>query len=340
MKKLIKEKAITYACNALKEVMDAYSGERLLVVCDDVRREVGLIFAEAGLELGLYTRIITLKTNPKEFRRELPEFLREALVLNKPNLAINCLRGPAEETPFRIKLIHLETKDKDLRLGHGPGITLDMLTEGALALSGEEYREMSLKADGIIASTEGAQGIRMTTPNGTDVRLSIRGRGFFKDMTITREKWGNLPTGEVTVGPVENSLEGKIACDLAIGGIGPIKRPLTIICEHGEATEVEGEDSGLIAKVKKSLSIDRMASIVGEMAVGLNPKARIVQEFLEAEKVSGTAHIAFGSNIDYPTGGKNNSANHMDFLMDRPTVMVVFTDGRELEIVVDGKIVF
>ena len=320
--------------------MDAYSGEKLLVVCDDVRRKVGWVFAEAGLELGLYTRIITLKTSPKEFRRELPEFLEEALVLNKPNLAVNCLRGPAEETPFRIKLIHLETKDKDLRLGHGPGITLDMLTEGALALSVEEYREMSSKADRIIASTEGAQEIRITTPRGTDVRLSIKGRGFFKDITITREKWGNLPTGEVIVGPVENSLEGRLVCDVAIGGIGPIKTPIIISCEHGEAVRIESKDSEVVAKVKKNLSIDRMASIVGEMAIGLNPKARIVQEFLEAEKVYGTAHIAFGNNIDYPTGGKNNSANHMDFLMDRPTVIAVFPDGREQKIVVDGRMVF
>jgi peptide methionine sulfoxide reductase MsrB len=44
---------IFYACNALKEVMDASSGERIIIVCDDVKKEVGWVFAEAGLELGL-----------------------------------------------------------------------------------------------------------------------------------------------------------------------------------------------------------------------------------------------------------------------------------------------
>ena len=53
---------VLYAYNALKNVMDASSGERFLIVCDDVKREVGWVFAEAGLELGLNTRLITLKT--------------------------------------------------------------------------------------------------------------------------------------------------------------------------------------------------------------------------------------------------------------------------------------
>ncbi|MDQ1279548.1 MAG: hypothetical protein QG670_810 [Thermoproteota archaeon] len=336
---MAKEKAVEYACNAFREVMDAYSGEKLLILCDDVRRDVGWIFAEAGLETGLNTRLITLKTNPKEFRKKLPESLIEAIVQTKPDVAVNCLRGPAEETLFRIKLIHLETKDKTVRLGHGPGITLDMLTEGALALNTEEYQVMNTHSDEIIALTEGAKEIRITTPGGTDVRLSIERRGFFKDMNITREKWGNLPTGEVAVGPIENSLEGILVCDMAIGGIGLLKKPVTIVCKEGKAQSVRGDDEGVVSKVKENLSIDQLASVVGEMAIGMNPKARVIKEFLETEKVYGTAHIAFGSNIDYPTGGKNNSANHMDFLMDKPTVVASFSNGREREIVATGRII-
>lgn len=149
--------AMLFACNALREVMDASSGERLLVICDDVKREVGWVFAEAGIELGLNTRLITLKTTPKLDRQDLPEFLREAIVAGKPDLAVNCLRGPAEETPFRIRIINLETIGKNTRVGHGPGINMDMLRKGALALSAEEYREMNSMADQVIASTEGAR---------------------------------------------------------------------------------------------------------------------------------------------------------------------------------------
>jgi leucyl aminopeptidase (aminopeptidase T) len=81
-----------------------------------------------------------------------------------------------------------------------------------------------------------------------------------------------------------------------------------------------------------------MASVVGEMAIGLNPKARIVDEFVETEKVYGTAHIAFGRNIDYPTGGANDSANHLDFLMSEPTIVAVFPDEKR-ELVRDGRVI-
>lgn len=332
-------KAVEYACNALTEVMGAVSGERLIVVCDDEREEVGWAFAQAGLKTELYTRLIVLKTEPAAFRRELPPSLVESLVSGKPDLTINCLRGPAEETPFRIKLIDLQTRNKTTRLGHGPGITMNMLTEGALALSREEYREMDERADRIVASAEDAREILLSTPRGTELKLSIAGRGFFKDTTITRDKWGNLPTGEVMVGPVENSLEGRLVCDAAIGGISLVEKPLEIHCEHGRAARIKCTDERTLAKVKEALSTDKMASIVGEMAIGLNPKARLVKEFLEAEKTLRTAHIAFGRNIDYPTGGKNNSANHMDFLMREPSVAAVFQDGRKLNLVADGEIV-
>jgi leucyl aminopeptidase (aminopeptidase T) len=81
-----------------------------------------------------------------------------------------------------------------------------------------------------------------------------------------------------------------------------------------------------------------MAQVIGELAFGINTKARISAEFLESEKTYGTAHVAFGRNTDYPTGGKNTSTNHMDFLMAFPSITALFPT-EELEIVKDGKII-
>lgn len=331
--------AVKYAYNALTNVMDANEGEKTLIICDDVKEKVGGVFTLASLKSSLYTRTIILKTEPNKFRTELLKSLKQAVSFNPPDLAINLLRGPAEETPFRIKLITLETIERRIRLGHGPGITLDMLTDGALALRNDEYEKMDAQANSIISATRGALKIEIKTPQGTNINLSIQGRGFFKDTTITKKKWGNLPTGEVTVGPVEDSLEGKIVCDMAIGGIGLIQKNLIIVCEKGRVIRLEGGSKRVLKKVRMVLSTDNMASVVGEMAIGLNPKARIVNEFLETEKVYGSAHIAFGRNIDYPTGGKNNSTNHIDFLMSEPTVIVGFPDGKGIELVRDGRLI-
>jgi leucyl aminopeptidase (aminopeptidase T) len=330
--------AILNPRRALTHVMDALPGERLLVISDDVRAAIGQVFAYAGLDNGLDTRSVTLSPSEHDHRSEVSPFLREVLIQGRPDLVVNCLRGPTEETPFRIKLIQLETKYQATRLGHGPGITMDMLTHGALALTTDEYETMHALAQRVILVTEGVDHIRITTPSGTNLHLSITGRRFFTDTKITNEKWGNLPTGEVLVGPVENSLEGTLVCDLAIGGIGPLPHPLTIQCHHGRATHVDGVDSQVVEKANVALATDAMASIVGEMAIGLNPRARIVMEFLETEKVYGTTHIAFGRNIDYPTGGRNDSANHMDFLISEPTVTAGYADGRERIILDEGTV--
>lgn len=335
---MIDEKATGFAQNALIQVMNACPGERLLVISDDVKSEVGRGFAYAGLEAGLYTRWISLETQKKRVRRELPDILTETIVSNRPDLVVDFLRGSAEETPFRIKLIHLVTRNKDVRLGHGPGTTLDMLTEGALALSAEEYVRMNETAHCLMAATDGASKIIMSAENGTNVEMSVQGRSFFTDVEITNQNWGNLPVGEITVGPLENSLKGCLVCDVAIGGVGPITEPLTIRCENGKATDLKCENKQVLRKVRETLRMDDMASLVGEMAIGLNPKARIVQEFVETEKVLGTAHIAFGRNTDFPTGGRNNSANHMDFLVNKPTIYAIFPDGGKRSLTSRGSI--
>jgi len=231
----------------------------------------------------------------------------------------------------------METKERKARLGHCPGVTLDMLTEGALALTTEGHRQMQGFAKTLIRKL--SRGVRMeiTNPAGTDISLSVGGRPFFTDTVIDWKtmKWMNLPTGEVIVAPVENSLEGELICDLAIGGIGPIKTPVEITVERGRVCNVSSTNAEMLRRVRDSLDTDEWSSIVGEFAFGINTKARFVEEFLEAEKMLGTVHIAFGNNSDMPEG-KNQSKNHMDFLISKPTVKIFNEYGSSMDVLLNG----
>ena len=146
----------------------------------------------------------------------------------------------------------------------------------------------------------------------------------------------NLPVGEVIVGPVENSLKGTMVSRGAVGGIGRIKGAVTVTAKGGRAVKVEHNNKTVLKKIKTALATDRWSSYVGEFAFGINPHASLVNEFLEIEKIQGTVHIAFGNNMDYP-GGKNNAKNHMDFLMQKPTVDVTYDNGRTKNIMKNGK---
>ncbi len=331
--------AKTAAANALEAVLEARPGESILIVTDDVRRDVAQAFADGAIELGLWTRMVVLDTKEDVYRKDVPPHLVEMInAQNQPDIFINTLRGNAQETPFRIRIIKLQTRKGRSRLGHCPGITMDMLTEGALALTKEENAGMQAHAKALIALLQDVESVHVKAPGGSDFTLNVKGRTWFTDTSISWKdmKWMNLPTGEVIIGPVENGMNGRLVCDLAVGGVGPLKKPVTVEVKDGRVQSLSSDDGEAIKIIEEAQATDEMAKHVGEFAFGLNPKARIVEEFLESEKVGNTIHVAFGNNMDYPGVVANNSANHQDFLVDKPTVTVTYADGRERVVMTDG----
>ena len=325
------------AKNALESVLEAASGEKILVTCDDEKAEIGQAFATGALAQGLWTRLLMLKTD--QIRTEPPPELIEIITVEKPDIYINIMRGIGEETVFRVKIIVLETRGKKARLGHCPGVTLDMLTNGALALTTEEHKKMQSFGAQLMQTLTKTVKVEITNPAGTKLSFSTENREFFTDTRLDWKelKWMNLPTGEVLIAPVENSLNGKLVCDLAIGGMTELlKTPVEITAKDGKAESITSKDKVVLARVKEWLATDDWSNTVGEFAFGINPKARLINEFLESEKVHGTIHIAFGHNLDFPSG-KNSSKNHIDFLISKPTVKVTEKDGETKTILREGK---
>ncbi|UCD96198.1 MAG: aminopeptidase [Candidatus Bathyarchaeota archaeon] len=325
------------ARNALDCVLETVSGERVLVICDDEKLAIGTAFGEGAVNLDAWIRLITLKTSEAP-RSEVPRQLIEVLSSQKPDVYVNLLRGRGDETPFRLKLIHLETREKRARLGHCPGVTLRMLTHGALALTINEHRTMQESAGELMKVLNGTSKIMVKSALGTDLSLSVQDRVFFTDTILdwAKMKWMNLPTGEVIVAPREDSLEGKLVCDSAVGGLDSLKHPAELTVEKGVVKAVHSDDKEALTKINQFLQVDEDAGIVGEFAFGINPKARLSTNFLEAEKTLGTIHIAFGHNTDMP-GGRNPSKTHTDFLMTNPIVTIVTRNGNDMTVLSDGK---
>jgi leucyl aminopeptidase (aminopeptidase T) len=330
-------KAKQAASNALVNVLEAQAGEKLIIICDDILEDIGSAFAAGAVDCGLWTRLVILDST--NVRKNIPRHLREILTGQNPDIYVNMLAGRSEETPFRIKVIKMELRRK-VRMGHCPGISMDMLTKGALALTDSQYASMQGFADTLINRLNGTEAVRITSPTGTNLELGVRGRDFFTDTKINWQtmKWMNLPVGEVIVAPREGSLSGVLVCDSAIGGIGPIRSPVKIVAEAGKAMKVTCRNKSVLSRVNKALDTDMWSRTVGEFAFGINPKARICKEFLETEKIKGTCHIAFGNNTEFP-GGKNTSKNHMDFLITEPTVDVTLRGGEVQRIVEKGRFV-
>ena len=84
----------------------------------------------------------------------------------------------------------------------------------------------------------------------------------------------------------------------------------------------KGEDSamgmainGTITKVQAK-NYAKNARNLGELGIGLNPRARIVGNILEDEKVFETCHIALGSNYDEDA----KAMIHLDGIIYKPTI--------------------
>jgi leucyl aminopeptidase (aminopeptidase T) len=102
--------------------------------------------------------------------------------------------------------------------------------------------------------------------------------------------------------------------DGSMVGVGKLSSPLCIKVADGRIIEIEGKDKD---KVHILLENERNATL-GELGIGTNPAARLTGVILEDEKIYGTVHIAFGTNISF--GGLNKADCHLDGVILKPTL--------------------
>lgn len=323
------EKMVEGATNALSVVLGLKRGEKVLIVTDENKPEISKAFNRGARKLGA---IVTTYVLPEK-ERPLDEIPIDLLPLIPAgnNVIVNAFEGFSEETPFRIQLLKKEIAT-NARIGHAPGITNEMMTEGPMTA---DYKEIEKNARKLISAFKDAKKVNITAPGGTDIDLDIEGRGFDTDVVIKPGTFGNLPAGEIWCAPIEDKAKGVIVTDGSIGDVGQVTKPLTIYVENGEIDELESEDEALVDKIEKLTSVDKMARVIGELGIGLNPMARLSGNLLEDEKAGGTAHIAFGNNEEMD-GGKNKSKTHRDFLFYKPTFNVTYKNGTEKIIIEDG----
>jgi len=321
---------IANAKAALESTLRLREGENVLVVIDREHLTIGAAFQKAAEQIGATSEIFILPEAKRPFY-DVPPYLTE--MLEGRDVLVNALASKAEETPFRIKLIKAGIAI-GARIGHGPGITESMMTEGPMSI---DFEAVAGVGRNLMKSFDGAEDVHLTASAGTDIRFSIGGRDFQTDMEIAAGHMGNLPPGEIWCAPVEDSAEGIIVSDGSVGDLGAVPSDFSIEVRDGRIAGLTCDDAEFLGKVRELTSVDEMASVIGEFGVGINPRARITGNLLEDEKAGRTAHIAFGNNETMP-GGRNSSKTHRDFLFHKPTIRVKYSDGRERVVMKEGDL--
>lgn len=155
----------------------------------------------------------------------------------------------------------------------------------------------------------------------TDVRMSVEGRKW-----INSDGKHNMPSGEVFTGPIEDSVEGRIAFSFPACTSGREVHDVRLTFEKGKVVKAaasKGEDFLL-----KQLDVDEGARFVGEVAIGTNYAIqRFTKNTLFDEKIGGTIHMAVGAS--YPdSGGLNKSSIHWDMVNDMRDGGKIYADGK------------
>ena len=307
---------------AIRDCMGAKKNEKILVITDEQKREIGLSLHENAIRLGYFSLLVEMKSgkiNGEEPPAQIAELMQKFDVVFCPTAK---------------SLTHTDARRsasaKGVRIATFPGITKDVMIRGMNA----DYKAISKRTIKLQKILEKGKEIRVTAQAGTDISFKIAGRKIIpsKGLFHAKGESGNLPTGETFLAPVEGTSNGVFVVDGSMAGLGLIQNAnIRIEVKDGFATKISG---GNVAKKLKTMldKAGKEARNIAEFGIGTNDSAKLSGVLLEDEKVMGTIHIALGNNVSM--GGSVNVPIHLDGVVKKPTVWMdeklLMKDGKLL----------
>ncbi|NLL61237.1 MAG: leucyl aminopeptidase [Candidatus Atribacteria bacterium] len=219
---------------------------------------------------------------------------------------------------------------KNAILSGSRGIMLTQFDENMLIKGGIEadFRKIAPMCHRMSKELEDKNEIVLTTPHGTNLRFSSKGRkGNALTCLVSKGEFAPVPTIEANVSPLEGTANGTIVANASIPyiNIGVLQEPVSAEVINGMIVSISGgEQAKMLEKNLQSMN-DPLVYNIAELGIGLNPKCTFIGSMLEDEGVYGSVHIGIGTNITL--GGKTKASCHYDLIMTEPTVIA---DGKAL----------
>jgi leucyl aminopeptidase (aminopeptidase T) len=235
---------------------------------------------------------------------------------------------------------------KTIRAFWSPSVTVEMFAKTVPI----DYSELRGRCARIKKILDAAVQVRVTNAKGSDIVIGLEGREARMDdgNYSLPGLGGNLPAGEVFISPALGSAQGTIVFDGSIAdamGDIVIREPIRCRVEGGLVVDLTGGGEaaalartleGAAANARrmgaegamapaKAEAYARNARSIGELGIGLNPRAGVVGNMLEDEKAFRTCHFAIGSNYDDDAP----ALIHLDGLVSEPTIVALDAQGRE-----------
>ncbi len=276
-------------------------------------------------EKGILRALINKKANEEKLKEA------ENIIKRHAGRAVDAVIAVSNYSTSHTRFREFLTRLCGCRYASMPLFDISML-EGAMDV---DWRELRKRTKAIATVIRKAVEIEMSTPNGTLLRFSKKGRRVFEDNGDLRKpgSFGNLPAGEVFFAPVEITADGTLVLEWA--PTRHLNSPVEVVIKEGRAIEVKGNEE-FVSTLKEKFSEREDNRFVAEFGIGTNDRAQRPDNILESEKILGTVHVAFGDNSSF--GGQIKTPFHQDFVFFHPTVKLTLKDGRQVYLLKKGKL--
>ena len=312
------------AYNAVNTCLRIRPSEKVTVITDTATREIAASIAQELARLGAPFKAFLLEDLAPRPLTALPAEIAEDMETS--DVSIFAVRVQPNELKSRMEMTAIVNRRR-MRHAHMVNINRQIMLEGMRA----DYNRVDALSKKVIGIVTGAKEIRGKTGAGCDFvgMLNPNYRWVKTSGIISRDKWGNLPGGEVFTTPGE--VNGTYVVDGVVGDYlcdkyGNLERyPLTIHMRNNRITDVFSENKALEQDFWAYTHTDQNSDRVGEFAIGTNIELNnVIGHILQDEKFPGI-HIAFGNPYGEHTGANWYSSTHIDVV------------GRKFDIWVDGR---
>jgi aminopeptidase len=312
------------ARNAINVCLRLQPGERVTIITDTATREIAAALQSEVERIGSEYSLFLLEHHARRPLKFMPEPILEDLACSQ--VSIFAAQTQPGELTSRTQMTAV-VNNHGIRHGHMVNINREIMLEGMRA----DFVKVDELSQRLVERARETERIRCKTPYGTEfeAEFSPRLKWLKTSGIITREKWGNLPGGEIFTAPANTN--GTFVVDGVVGDYlceryGDLKdNPLTIEVENNRIRSLKSENKDLRDDFRLYTSTDENSNRVGEFAIGTNTACtHVIGNILQDEKIPGV-HIAFGHPYAEHTGANWVSKTHIDCV------------GRDFDIWFDGE---
>ncbi len=299
------------ARNAIRDCLRLKPEERITIITDTATAEIAAALQAEVEEVGSECAVFVLENYAPRPLTGMPQIILDDLATSQVSIFASITqRG---ELGSRIQMTTVVNKHR-IRHGHMVNINREIMMHGMRA----NFLEVDALSQRLVERARMAERITCKTAYGTDfvAELSPNLKWLKTSGIITRDKWGNLPGGEIFTSPqntngtfVVDGVVGDYLCE-KYGDMEPY--PLTIEVENNRIRSLECDNTELLEEFRAYTSTDENSNRVGEFAIGTNTACtHIIGHILQDEKIPGI-HIAFGHPYAEHTGQNWISKTHID----------------------------